>query len=279
MIVHLVDGTFELFRAYYGGPKRTNAAGEEIGASRTFARSMKGWIERAGITHIAFAFDHTIESFRNQLFAGYKTGEGIDAELLAQFPLVEQAAAALGAVVWPMTEFETDDALATGAALCAADARVERVIICSPDKDFAQCVVDDRVVMWDRIRDRIYDRAGVIEKWGVEPGAIPDYLALVGDTADGIPGLPGWGAKSAAAVLARYGKLEAIPDAAESWDLSVRGGARLAQTLRERRDDAILYRTLATLRLDVPLAEAVDDLIWTGVEEASWSALAARLEL
>ena len=219
MKVHLVDGTYELFRAYYGAPKASAPDGREIGATRGLLRSLHGLCNERDVTHVACAFDHVIESFRNDLFAGYKTGEGIEADLMAQFPLAERACAALGVVTWPMIEFETDDALATAAARFAAAPGVEQVVICSPDKDFAQCVRGQRVVLWDRLRSKIYDDAGVREKWGIAPASMPDWLALVGDTADGIPGIPRWGAKSAATVLAHYGRIEAIPDDDAAWEI------------------------------------------------------------
>ena len=277
MDVHLVDGTYELFRAFYGAPSSRNDAGEEVAATRTFARSMLSLLTKEGGTHVAVAFDHVIESFRNDLFAGYKTGAGIDPDLWAQFPLVEEVTEALGLVSWPMVEFEADDALATFAARAAGDERVERVWICSPDKDLAQCVQGDRVVGRDRRRERTLDEAGVQEKFGVAPASIPDWLALVGDDADGIPGLRGWGAKSAATVLAAYGDLDRIPEEVEAWSVRPRGAAKLAATLNEQREAARLYRTLATLRRDVPLAESVDELGWTGAVRGRLEPLAERL--
>jgi 5'-3' exonuclease len=275
--VHLIDGTYELFRAFYGAPSARTSTGKEVGATRALARSL--WSLRAdGATHVAVAFDTEIESFRNRLFEGYKTGAGIDPALHAQFPLAEQAAQALGLVVWPMIELEADDALASFAARAARDRRVERVLLCSPDKDLAQCVVGERVVCWDRRKKLALDATGVRAKHGVEPASIPDLLALVGDTADGIPGVPRWGAKSAAAVLARWGHLEAIPDRASDWDVSVRGADALAEQLRAHREHAQLYRTLATLRLDAPLLERVDDLAWQGPREDALRALVEVLE-
>lgn len=268
MLVHVVDGTWELFRAFYGAPASTAPDGQEVGATRSFLRSIHRLASMPEVTHIAVAFDTVIESFRNDLFAGYKTGEGTDPLLLSQFPLAEEAVAALGIVVWPMIEFECDDALATAADRFSKDPRVTQVIICSPDKDFLQAVKGDKVVVWDRLRDVVYDAEGAVQKLGVPPTSVPDFLALTGDTADGIPGLRGWGAKSAAAVLARYGKLEHIPDDASAWDIKVRGAPKLAQTLAENRKDAILYRTLATLRTDVPLTESLDELEWKGVDKA-----------
>lgn len=276
MQVHVVDGTWELFRAFYGAPSAKAPDGTEVGATRSFLRSMHRLASTPGVTHLAVAFDHVIESFRNDLFAGYKTGDGIDPLLLAQFPLVEEAARALGLVAWPMVEFECDDALATAAELYRRDPRVERVVICSPDKDLLQCIRPG-VVTWDRLRDVIYDEEKAQAKLGVPPASVPDFLALTGDAADGIPGLKGWGAKSTATVLTRYGKLEAIPDDAADWDIKVRGAAGLAKTLSDQRADALLYRTLATLRTDVPLAESLDDLGWKGPDRPALAALCERL--
>ena len=264
MKVHLVDGTYELFRAFFGAPPAHDAAGRPVGAVRGLLATLASLLREPGVTHVACAFDHVIESFRNMLFAGYKTGEGIDPDLLAQFEPAERAAGALGIVVWPMVEFEADDALATAAARFRDAPGVEQVVICTPDKDLAQCVVGRKVVCRDRRRGTDRDEAGVVERFGVPPAAIPDWLALVGDSADGIPGVPGWGEKSASAALARYGRLEAIPDDAAAWDVAVRGRDRLAAALRARREEAALYRRLATLRTDVPLAEDLDDLEWRG---------------
>jgi 5'-3' exonuclease len=264
MRIHLVDGTYELFRAYYGAPKTTAPSGAEVGATRGLLRSLLSLLREDGVTHVACAFDHVIESFRNDLFAGYKTGEGVEEDLLAQFPLAERAVQALGVIVWPMVEFETDDALATAAARADADPAVERVVICSPDKDLTQCVRGTRVVCLDRMRRRLYDESAVGDKFGVAPASIPDWLALVGDSADGVPGVPRWGARSASAVLARYPHLELIPDRESDWQVTVRGAAALAQSLREHREDAALYRRLTTLRTDVPLVERPVDLLWRG---------------
>ncbi len=277
MRVHLIDGTFELVRAYFGAPKRSGPDGREVGAVRALLRSFLLLLLDPTVSHPAAAFDTVIESFRNDLFSGYKTGEGIDPDLLAQFPLAEEAVSALGIVVWPMIPFEADDAIATAAARFAADPRVEQVVIASPDKDLMQCVHGNRVVVWDRMRDRVLDERGVVEKFGIAPASIPDYLALVGDTADGIPGLPRWGGKSAAALLARYGRIDAIPDDAERWEATVRGAAALAATLREGRGDAALYRTLATLRTDVPLSETLEDLEWRGAARRPLEELCARI--
>src|SRR5262245_24655925 len=260
MKVHVVDGTFELFRAYFGAPSRTTAEGFEVGAVHGLARSLLALLGDGEVTHVAIAFDHVIESFRNELYPGYKTGEGIDPKLFAQFWPAGDVCRALGIVVWPMVEFECDDALATAAARFAASPEVEQVVICSPDKDLAQCVRVARVVCLDRMRGKVLDEDGVRAKFGVDPASMPDWLALVGDTADGYPGIPRWGAKSAAAVLAEYERLERIPDDAAAWTVKVRGAAALAQSLAERRAEALLYRQLATLREDAPLAETLDGL-------------------
>jgi len=275
--IHLVDGTYELFRSYFGAPKARAPDGREVGATRGLLRSLAALARTEPVTHCGVAFDHVIESFRNDLYPGYKTGLGLDPELLGQFELAERAAAALGFVVWPMVEFEADDALATAAARCAEDERVEQVVIASPDKDLAQCVRGARVVCLDRLRKKTLDEAGVVAKFGVGPASIPDWLALVGDSADGYPGLPRWGAKSAAAVLARWEHVDRIPDEPRDWGVRVRDAAGLAATLRERRADALLYRTLATLREDVPLAEAVDDLAWRGPRRELLAELGAEL--
>ena len=276
MIVHLVDGTYELFR-YFLSPAAAfdRSAPAELRAVRGVVGSILGMLEE-GATHLGVATDHVIESFRNGLWPGYKTGEGMDPLLTAQFEPLEQALGALGVVVWPMVEFEADDALAAAAAMGAADARVEQVVVCTPDKDLAQCVRGDRVVQLDRRRREVRNEAGVVKKFGVPPASIPDWLALVGDAADGFPGLPGWGAASAAVVLARYGHLERIPERAAEWDVPVRGAARLAATLVEQRERARLFRTLATLRVDAPIGVDVDGLRWTG-PRADFAAWAARL--
>lgn len=275
MKLHLVDGTFELFRCWFGAPRAQGPDGVEIGAVRGLLRTLLALLQEEGVTHVGVAFDHVIESFRNELFEGYKTGEGVDPELLGQFELAERACRALGVVVWPMVEFEADDALATAAARFRD--RVDQVQICSPDKDLAQCVVGDRVVTRDRIRGTVLDEGGVREKFGVLPRSIPDWLALVGDTADGIPGIPGWGAKSAAAVLARYGHIEDIPPSVDRWDLKVRGAPKLSERLEAQRDDALLYRRLATLRTDAPVHEELDDLRWRGAHRAELRAICAEL--
>jgi 5'-3' exonuclease len=275
--VHLVDGTYELFRTFFGAPPAADAEGRPVGAVRGLLATLIALTREREVTHVAAAFDHVIESWRNELFPGYKTGAGIDPDLLAQFDLAEEATRALGIVVWSMVEFEADDALATGAARFAADPAVEQVVICTPDKDLAQCVEGARVISRDRRRGVDRDQAGVVERFGVPPASIPDYLALVGDTADGIPGIPGWGAKSAAAVLAHYGHIEQIPDAATDWALAVRSRDRLAAALAAQRKDAILYRTLATLRRDVPLAEGLADLEWRGADRDALESLCRRI--
>lgn len=261
MRVHLVDGTFELFRHFYS---RAQVDGPEaLRAVRGVTTSVLGMLE-GGATHLAVATDHVIESFRNDLWPGYKTGEGIDPTLFAQFQPLEEALAALGVVVWPMVEFEADDALAAGAAMAAADVRVEQVLICTPDKDLSQCVRGSRVVQLDRRTGELRNSEGVEAKFGVPPASIADWLALVGDSADGFPGVPGWGAKSAAAVLGTYGDIESIPRKAADWNVNVRGRERLAAALTDHIDDAILFRTLARLREDAPIAESVDALEWRG---------------
>jgi 5'-3' exonuclease len=274
--VHLVDGTYELFRHFYAMPPAKDANGREVAAVRGVVNSVLGMIT-AGATHVGVATDHVIESFRNRLWRGYKTGAGIDPVLLAQFPLLEEALTALGITVWPMVEFEADDALAAAADAAARDPRVDRVFVCTPDKDLAQCVRGTRVVQLDRRLRTIRDEAGVVARFGVAPASIPDYLALVGDTADGYPGLPGWGAKSAAAVLARYPHLEDIPDDWRTWGVNAASPGRLARVLAESRDDVFLFRTLATLRTDIDVFASVDDLRWQGPTPA-FAPLAARLD-
>jgi 5'-3' exonuclease len=274
--VHLVDGTYELFRAWYGAPPARTAAGAEVGAARTLARQLLRHAREQEITHAGVAFDHVIESFRNELFAGYKTGAGLDPDLVAQFELAEDVTRALGFVTWPMVEFEADDALATAAARCARDPRVTEVRLLTPDKDLFQCVSGTRVLsVW---KERVLDEEGVRARLGIGPRSIPDFLALVGDEADGIPGLPGFGERSAGALLGVYEHLEAIPADAARWRVQLRGAERLAKTLAERRADALLYRTLATLRTDVPLAEDLDQLEWRGAERALLECVSARLE-
>jgi 5'-3' exonuclease len=263
MLVHLVDGTYELFRHFFAVPSAKTAEGMEVAAIHGVLSSVL-FLIADGATHLGVATDHVIESFRNDLWPGYKTSAGIAPELLAQFHPLEQALSAMGVAVFPMVEFEADDALAAAAAVAAADPRVAKVIICTPDKDLAQCVVGERVIQFDRRARKARDEAGVVEKFGVPPASIPDYLALVGDSADGYPGLPGWGAKSASAVLARWSHLDAIPERASAWDVSVRSAATLAATLAAHREHARLFRTLATLRIDAPTIAGVDELRWTG---------------
>ncbi|MBA3948846.1 MAG: flap endonuclease [Acidobacteria bacterium] len=277
MIVHLVDGTYELFRHFYGVPSAKNQDGEEVAAVRGVMYSIRGLV-RDGATHIGVATDRVIESFRNDLWPGYKTGEGIDPLLWAQLPLLEMGLEAWGLTLWPMVDVEADDALASAAVKAARDPRVAKVIICSPDKDFAQCVSGSRIVQLDRVRKTVRDEAGVVARFGVPPASIPDYLALVGDTSDGFPGLPGWGAKSAATVLAKFGHIDAIPDDYAAWGLKVTRGAALAATLARDRELARLFRRLATLRTDVPVFETVDELEWKG-PRPSLPALRRRLEI
>jgi 5'-3' exonuclease len=264
VIVHLVDGTYELFRYHFAVPSTVNDDGREVGGTRGVLGSMLSMLE-AGATHVGIATDHVIESFRNALLESYKTGEGVDPAITSQFGLLEDTLTAAGFCVWPMQDYEADDALGAAALVAAADPRVERVMVCSPDKDLAQCVTaDGRVVQFDRRQESLRDFAGVIARFGVEPASIPDYLALVGDTADGIPGVPGWGAKTAAAVLARYKHLEDIPMEPGRWGISVRGRANLLRTLADRFEDALLYRRLATLDTTAPTIASVDELAWTG---------------
>jgi 5'-3' exonuclease len=274
--IHLIDGTYELFRHYYALPSAQDPLGCEVAAVRGVLASVLGMI-RGGATHVAVATDHVIESFRNRLWAGYKTGDGVDPELLGQFPLLEEVLSAAGVVVWPMVEFEADDALAAAAAEAARDVRVERVVICSPDKDLAQCVRGTRIVQLNRRTRVTLDETGVIQKFGVAPESIPDYLALVGDAADGYPGLPGWGAKSSAAVLARFVHLEAVPEDWREWRVNVNNAGVLAQTLSSQRDRALLFRTLATLQTEIPLFDNVDELRWNG-PKPGFEALGARLD-
>ena len=279
MQVHLLDATYELFRAHFGRPPRSGLDGEPVGATLGVVESVLSLLRDDGVTHLGCATDHVIRSWRNDRYPGYKTDEGMPPELLDQFGLVEEALRSLGVVVWPMVEFEADDGLAAAAARFADHPEVERVVILSPDKDMAQCVRDDgRVLTFDRRAGRFYDAAGVEEKFGVPPASIPDYLALVGDAADGFPGLPGWGARSAAAVLQRYPHLEDIPDSVSAWDLRVRGAASLARTIKEQREEAMLYRELATLRTDAPIPQSEPgQLRWRGVDRDAFEAMAARL--
>jgi 5'-3' exonuclease len=267
MNIHLVDGTYELFRNHFGAPPKKAPNGREVGATLGLLRSLLMLLTSPGVTHVGVAFDHVIESFRNDLYPGYKTGEGVDPNLLAQFPLAEEAVSALGVVVWPMVEFEADDALGTAAARFKKTKSVEQILICSPDKDLAQLVSGNKIVCWDRRREIIIDEAGVLEKYGVPPPSIPDWLALVGDSADGYPGIPGWGAKSASVVLSHYGHMEKIPDNPAKWQVSSISPGRaasLAESLSQRREEALLYKKLATIRVDVPLLERLADLKWQG---------------
>jgi 5'-3' exonuclease len=264
--IHLVDGTYELFRSFYGVPRKRAPDGREVGATLGLLRSMLALISRSGATYIACAFDHVIESFRNALYPGYKTGENIDPDLFDQFHLAEEAVSALGLVVWPMVEFEADDALASAVNLFEGESVVDQVVVCSPDKDLAQLVSGSRVVCWDRRRDIVYNEEAVIEKFGVLPQSIPDWLALVGDSADGIPGIPSWGSKSASAVLSKYGILESIPHDYHHWGLPANRAHRLAESLKAHKEDVFLYRKLATLRRDVPLEQSLGDLEWNGAQ-------------
>jgi len=274
--VHLIDGTYELFRHFYALPSARDEDGREIAAVRGVVGSVLGMLN-GGATHVAVATDHVIESFRNDLWTGYKTSAGVDPDLLSQFPLLEEALVSAGVTVWPMIEFEADDALAAGAAAAARDTRVERVIICTPDKDLAQCVQGDRVVQLNRRTRESRNEAAVVQKFGVVPASIPDYLALVGDAADGYPGLRGWGAKSSAAVLAKYRHLEAVPDDWREWRVNATNASALARTLVAEREQALLFRRLATLRTDIPLFDDVEALRWTG-PTASFSDLASRFD-
>lgn len=259
MDVYLIDGTYELFRHFFAVPSYKDEKGREVGAVRGVVNSIRGMIDR-GVTHLGVATDHVIESFRNDLYPGYKTGEGIPPELYSQFPILEEALEAMGIVVWAMIEFEADDALAAAAVKAARDERVNRVLICTPDKDLCQCVSGTRIVQLDRRTNTIRDEAGVVTKFGVKPESIPDYLALVGDSADGFPGVPNWGKKAAAAVLSAYFHLENIPKDWKDWAPSIRNARLLAKTLFPFWNDALLFRTLATLRTDVPVFETVEDL-------------------
>ena len=265
-----------MFRYYYALPSARDREGNEVGAVRGVLASVLGLMNQ-GATHVAVATDQIIESFRNDLWPGYKTGAGIEPDLWSQFPLLEEVLAAAGITVWPMVEFEADDALASGAFLAAKDARVQQVLVCSPDKDLAQCVSGQRVVQMDRRKNLVRDHDGVVAKFGVAPRSIPDYLALVGDAADGYPGLPGWGAKSAAAVLSKYGQIENIPTDWREWRVNAAGASRLAATLQERQNDAVLFKRLATLRTDLPLFDDVEQLRWTGPRE-EFRDLAERLD-
>ena len=266
MDIYLIDGTYELFRHFYAVPSAKDASGQEIAAVRGVVGSVLSMIE-AGATHVGVATDHVIESFRNDLYLGYKTSEGVDPALLSQFPILEDALQSMGVVVWPMIEVEADDALASAATKAAQDDRVRQVLICTPDKDLGQCVVGSRVVQLDRRRETLRDEAGVVAKFGIKPSSIPDYLAVVGDSADGYPGIAGWGAKTAAAVFSQYPHLEDIPNDWRRWDPIIRRARPLAESLFAAWGDALLFRTLATLRVDVPVFTSIDDLLWKGPAE------------
>jgi 5'-3' exonuclease len=263
MDVHLIDGTYELFRHFFAVPAAADVNGQEVGAVRGVLTSVFSMIQQ-GATHIGVATDHVVESFRNDLYPGYKTSEGVPRELLSQFPVLEEALEAMGVVIWPMVYFEADDALASAAAKAAKDDRVSQVLICTPDKDLSQCVVGTRVVQLDRRRDILRDEVGVAAKFGVKPQSIPDYLAVVGDNADGFPGLSGWGIKAAALTLSKYPHLEEIPKDWREWDPSIKKARSLSESLLTGWNDALLFRTLATLRLDVPVFDTVEDLRWKG---------------
>ena len=263
MDVYLIDGTYELFRHFFAVPSANDVNGQEIGAVRGVLTSVLSMIEK-GTTHLGVATDHVVESFRNNLYPGYKTSEGVAPELLSQFPILEEALAAMGVVVWPMVEFEADDALASAAAKSAQDGHVGKVFICTPDKDLGQCVAGTRVVQMDRRKDLVRDEAGVVAKFGVSPQSIPDYLAVVGDSADGFPGVAGWGQKAAALVLSQYPHLEDVPKDWREWDPSIKRARALSESLFNSWNDALLFRTLATLRLDVPVFDTVEDLRWKG---------------
>ncbi len=281
MRLHLVDATYELFRAYFAPrPAVLSSDGRDLTATWGLVENLLSILRDEGATHLAAATDRVIESFRNDLYAGYKTGAGVDPRLLAQFPIAEAAIEALGISLWPMVAHEADDAIATAVARWVDDPALETILICSPDKDLAQCVRGERVVLVDRRRRLTYDEDGVVAKWGVHPASIPDLLALVGDAADGYPGLPGWGSKSAAAVLLRYGSLDAIPARASDWDVPVRGAVNLAATLADRRDEAMLYRTLARLRTDAAVPQTkLEELRWRGAPRERWLAFCDEIGL
>jgi len=267
MKIHLIDGTYELFRNHFGAPPKKAKNGQEVGATLGVLRSLLMLLQDPDVTHVAVAFDHVIESFRNKLYNGYKTGSGVDPDLMAQFPLVEKAVAALGIVVWPMVKYEADDAIATAALRFAKNKSIKKVVVCSPDKDLAQLVDGKRIICWDRRREIIIDEKKVIEKYGVYPESIPDWLGLVGDSADGFPGIPGWGEKSASAMLFKYKHIEAIPSDPAKWSvksITLGRAVKLSENLNNQKQDAFLFRELATLRDDVPLKEKPDDLRWKG---------------
>ena len=264
MKIHLVDGTYELFRSHFGAPPKKSPDGREVGATLGLVRSLMLLLSSPDVTHVAVAFDHVIESFRNKLYAGYKTGAGVDPDLMAQFSLAEKAVSALGLVVWPMVKFEADDAIATATARFKKNKSMEQVVICSVDKDLTQMVEGDRIVCWDRRREVILDEKGVVEKFGVGPESIPDFLALVGDSADGYPGIQGWGEKSTSTVLSKYKHIESIPNDPNQLGLGLGRATTLVENLQKNFDDALLFRELATLRTDVPLKETLADLKWQG---------------
>ena len=277
MKIHVIDGTYELFRAFFAMPPMKAPDGRPVGAVRGLIRTLLVLLRQDDVSHLGCAFDHVVESFRNKMFAGYKTGEGIPDDLLAQFELAERAVSALGIVVWPMVEFEADDAIATAAFRWQEAAEVDQVVICSPDKDLAQMVRGQQVVCLDRRKNVTLDEAGVWEKFGVSPESIPDYLGLVGDSADGIPGIPKWGAKTAARILGRYNHIEAIPHDPSAWEVELRGASAIASSLAAHREEALFYRELATLRLDVGLQETLAQLEWRGVRRSDFEALCAEL--
>ena len=277
MKIHLIDGTYELFRAYFAMPPFHAPDGRPAGAVRGLLRTLLALLRQEDVTHLACAFDHIVESFRNKMFAGYKTGEGVPEDLFAQFELAERAAASLGIVVWPMVEFEADDAIATAAFRWWESPQVDQVVICSPDKDLTQMVRGQKVVCLDRRRNIVYDEAGVWGKFGVLPESIPDYLGLVGDSADGIPGIPKWGAKTTASMLAHYKGIEAIPQDPADWEVELRGASGIASSLAEHRREALFYRELATLRVDVNLPETLDQLEWHGIRKRDFEELCTEL--
>ena len=279
MNLYLIDGTYELFRAHFGAPPRSAPDGRPIGAVTGLIQSLLLLLREEQPDFIACAFDHVVESFRNDLFDGYKTGDGVPEDLLAQFGLAETAARALGITAWPMVEFEADDAIASAVSKWKDDPSLEKIVICSVDKDLMNLVEASRVVLWDRRRKLTYTEAEVIERFGVSPYSIPDYLALVGDSADGIPGVPRWGAKSTATVLSEYGRMEDIPDSYEDWTVTVRGSRTLAQNLAASREDASLYKRLATLRTDAPVSESLEDVRWEGVPQHEYLDLCDELGL
>ncbi len=279
MKLYLIDGTYELFRANFGAPPRTAPDGSPVGAVAGLIQSFLLLLREEEPDFIACAFDHVVESFRNDLFDGYKTGEDVPPDLFAQFELAEEATRALGIVTWPMVEFEADDTIATAVARWKDDPAIQRLFICSVDKDLMNLVDESRVVLWDRRRGITYSESDIVERFGVPPASIPDYLALVGDSADGIPGIARWGAKGTAAVLSEYGSLDSIPDSFDDWTVTVRGGKTLARNLADNREAADLYRTLATLRMDVPISEILDDLRWRGVLKSEYVSLCDRLGL